>query len=83
MNEQCSTDSVLGDTAMQQAMTTIANLMDEEKKNNQTESSWIGYMEQVSLMKMFLYAERTGNWTLYLQCVRRMLPYFHAAGHLA
>lgn len=28
-------------------------------------------------------AERTGNWTLYLQCVRRMLPYFHAAGHLA
>jgi len=83
MNEQCSTDSVLGDTAMQQAMTTIANLMDEEKKNSQTESSWISYMEQVSLMKMFLYAERTGNWTLYLQCVRRMLPYFHAAGHLA
>jgi len=53
------------------------------KKHSRTGSSWISYMEQVPRMKMFLYAERTGNWTLYLQCVSRMLPYFHAAGHLA
>lgn len=57
--------------------------MAEEKKKSQTRHLWIRYMEQVSLLKMFLYAERTGDLTLHLQCIRRMIPYFLAAGHLA
>ena len=33
--------------------------------------------------KDFLYAERTGDWRLHLYCITKMIPYFHAAGHLA
>jgi len=40
-------------------------------------------MDQVSLLKMFLYAERTGDWMLHLYCITKMIPYVHAAGHLA
>ena len=40
-------------------------------------------MEQVFLLKMILYAEHTGDWKRYLHCITRMIPYFHAAGHLA
>ncbi|KAJ8870732.1 hypothetical protein PR048_027031 [Dryococelus australis] len=30
----------------------------------------------------FIRAERSGDWELHLQCVRSMLPYLHAAGHI-
>jgi hypothetical protein len=37
----------------------------------------------VTLLKKFIQAERMGDWPLHLQCVRDMIPFFHAAGHLA
>ena len=35
----------------------------------------------VDLAKQFIQAERSGNWSMHLQCVQQMLPYFHASGH--
>ena len=40
------------------------------------------YLEQVYLMRLFLRAERTGDWELRLYSVSEMIPLFHAAGHL-
>jgi len=37
---------------------------------------------EVSLVRMFIRAERCGNWDLHLFCVRQMLPLLHASGHL-
>ena len=34
-------------------------------------------------MRLFIRAERTGDWCLHLYSVKPMLHYFHAAGHLA
>lgn len=34
----------------------------------------------VQIVKNFIKAERTGDWNTHLLCVRKMLPYFHAAG---
>ena len=39
------------------------------------------YIRLVNLLKNFIRAERSGDWDLHLQCVRNMLPYFHATGH--
>ena len=33
-------------------------------------------------MRIFVRAERNGDWKLHLYAVQQMLPYFHAAGHL-
>ena len=41
------------------------------------------YMGQVSLLKMLLYAERTGDWMLHTHCITTMILQFLAAGHLA
>ena len=38
-------------------------------------------MEMVDKLKLFIKAERTGNWMLQLKALHEMLPYFAAAGH--
>ena len=35
----------------------------------------------VDILRMFIKAERTGNWRLHLQVLSEMLPYLAAAGH--
>lgn len=51
------------------------------KKNGPTSELWIQYFRMITLVKQFIAAERSGQWQLHLQCVQRMLPYFHASGH--
>ena len=50
-------------------------------KNQRTAVLWTAYMEMVDMLRRFIKAERTGNWSLHLQSVYDMLPYFAAAGH--
>ena len=38
-------------------------------------------MDFVSIIRMFIRAERTGNWHLHLHATEQMLPFFAAAGH--
>ena len=38
-------------------------------ENCRTSKVWIQYLCYISLMKDFIYAERTGNWDLHLQTV--------------
>lgn len=35
----------------------------------------------VSMAKEFIRAEGMGDWQAHLNCVKEMLPYFHASGH--
>ena len=35
----------------------------------------------IDILLSFIKAERTGNWTLHLQALSDMLPYFAASGH--
>lgn len=49
---------------------------------SRTAKLWLQYFEQVELIRLFIRAERLGDWELHLYCVRSMLPYFHAAGHI-
>lgn len=60
----------------------LLHLCQKAKETSRTGRLWIQYFEQVSTMRMFIRAERTGDWELHLHCIRQMLPYFHAAGHL-
>jgi hypothetical protein len=38
-------------------------------------------MDMINIMKMFIKAERTGDWQLYLYSLEKMLPFFAASGH--
>lgn len=50
-------------------------------EEHRTASVWCQYMEMVDLLKNFIRSERTGNWKLHLATIRKMIPYFAAAGH--
>ena len=43
---------------------------------------WLQYMEYVGTLKLFIRAERTGNWNLHLVAVERMLNLFVATAHV-
>jgi len=58
--------------------------LEKEKKRNEASSIgrlWLQYMKMVDILKRFLRAERTGDWSLHLPSLQEMLPYFAAAGH--
>ncbi|GBM22601.1 hypothetical protein AVEN_182200-1 [Araneus ventricosus] len=42
---------------------------------------WIQYFHMVSFAKEFIRAERMGDWQAHLNCVKEMIPYFHASWH--
>ncbi|KAJ8043143.1 hypothetical protein HOLleu_10106 [Holothuria leucospilota] len=62
----------------------INHMLEVEKQSlsqTRTGSLWLQYMGMVDLLRLFIKAERTGNWDLHLATVNDMLPFFAAAGH--
>ena len=57
------------------------NKLNKFKARGSTAQLWVQYLDMVSIVHDFIRAERMGNWTEHLKAVKRMLPYFHAAGH--
>ena len=49
--------------------------------NSRTSRLWLLYLEMIDILKMTIKAERTGNFSLHLQAVASMLPFFAASGH--
>ena len=80
----CHTPSVSAEVCSSEAPDRIARKLEEKKQsmlNSRTAVLWIKYMEMVDTLKLFIKAERTGNWMLHLKALHEMLPYFAAAGH--
>ncbi|CAG9820707.1 unnamed protein product [Phaedon cochleariae] len=69
----------------QDSFKTVANKLQNQlqklENNGPTAKLWILYFRMVTLLKQFIEAERTGNWTLHLETIQKMLPFFHASGH--
>ena len=49
---------------------------------NRTGNFWVQFMDFVSIMRMFICYEHTGNSQLHLHATELMLPYFSSAGPL-
>jgi len=58
----------------------MTKFLGKEMENSGTARLWIQYVNMINIMKNFIRAERSGDWTLHLSCVRNMLPYFHSTG---
>ncbi|GBN04272.1 hypothetical protein AVEN_145606-1 [Araneus ventricosus] len=50
-----------------------------ERQENSTGKLWIQYFNMVSIAKDFIRAERMGHWQAHLNCIKEMIPYFHAS----
>lgn len=59
----------------------IVDKLSSLKQNGPTAELWLQYFDFITIMLQFIQAERLGDWKLHLQCVKNMLPVFHAGGH--
>lgn len=46
-----------------------------------TSRLWLLYMHYIDVLKLFILAERTGDWPLHVHAVQSMLNVFAATGH--
>jgi hypothetical protein len=80
IEDKATTDDVLNDEHLTEISQFIRNEIDSLSKYP-TAKLWIQYMDMINIMKMFIKAERTGDWQLYLYSLEKMLPFFAASGH--
>ena len=61
----------------------MINVLKLELSNlSRTAKFWVQYLGYVKILKEFIRAERTGNWSLHLLSVSRMINLFAATGHV-
>lgn len=60
----------------------LMSLVETIATKSKTSKLWVDcLLKPVFLMMLYVRAEREGNWPLHIEVVRKMLPYFFAAGH--
>ena len=64
-------------------MSFLTQLESKSALQSRTAKLWINHLHQARLILLFLRAERTGDWKLHIYSVRKMIPLFYSAGHLA
>ena len=51
-------------------------------KQSRTAKLWIQYLDYIATLKMYIKAERIGNWAMHLESTRKMLNLFAGTGHV-
>ena len=80
MEDVCSSVEVTEDTVLRE----INNIFKDLKFQNQqsrTGKLWVQFMDTVEIVRLFIRAERTGDWHLHLFATELMMPYYAAVGH--
>jgi len=81
-NKLCASEyTLLHDDSLCRVETLVADLRNRLSSCSRTSQLWLLYMRCVELVKMFLFAERTGNWLMHVHAVSDMLGIFAATGH--
>ena len=79
--EHCVADAV-EDPAVVSLDQRMKDMLGKIATLDKTAQLWVQYFSIVTLVRNFIQSERTGDWPLHLDTVRKMLPFFHVLGHL-
>lgn len=83
VNESTSSlEDIKHASILQEFVNLFDTKLEETASSGRTEKLWVQYIKLVGIMRLFVRAERSGDWHLHLYSVQLMLPYLHAAGHL-
>lgn len=55
--------------------------VDDVEKRGPTAKLWVQLYKMTILIKQLLEADKSGNWSLHLQTIKKMIPFFHMSGH--
>ena len=75
-----SIDDMDDNASLQQLFNKVSTLKDIQQ-SSRTGKLWLQFTEFVSIVQMFIRAERIGDWNLQLKATQDMLSFFAAAGH--
>ena len=81
INKDVSIEDIVNDPILILVGNAIQSAKELMSKNNRTIKLWVQYIDQVQVIKMFIRAERTGDWHMHLVAVEKMLNVFAASGH--
>ena len=68
---------------MRRVIKTHECYIDLLQARSRTAKFWLQYQRYVNVLKSFIRAERTGNWSLHLQTLSNMINLFAATGHIS
>ena len=57
-------------------------LKDKLSAISRTAKLWIQHLDYIQVLKLFIRAERTGNWSLHIVALSKMINVFAATGHI-
>ena len=60
----------------------LSKRLAEVCSSGRTEKLLVQYFKLVTIIRLFIRAERCGDWQLHVHSVWLMIPYLHSAGHL-
>ena len=83
LNGKLSSPEVGKDNDMLSMADTITDIIDKNSSDSSTVSLWKLYLRLTHLLRLMIFAERTGNSLWHLHCMELYIPVFHAAGHFA
>ena len=49
-------------------------LKKESMRQDRTAILWMQHMDRIDILRWFITFERTGNWVMYFQAMKEMLP---------
>ena len=81
MKKEKSWEAVNDESVWETIRQTVEATKVSLQEQSRTSALWLQYIEMVRILKLFIKAERTGNWELHMEALSRMLPYLAASGH--
>ena len=82
LNKDANVEDVNQSHALQLFSSTLKSSKDLLETQSRTAKLWIQYLNYIQIVKLFIHAERTGNWNLHLLATESMINLFAATGHL-
>ena len=80
LNEKLGLSAISSSQALKELQNKITEKISSEKADR-TARLWLQYLSMVDLLRDFIRAERLGDLELHQESLRKMLPWFAAAGH--
>ena len=81
MNDVTDVTNVCSQQCIDRVFIQLRDKKEEMSANSESARLWFQYMEMIQVLRLFIKAERTGNWKMHLRSLQEMLPYMAATGH--
>ena len=82
INGEVSDEEMMRSEILEKVHGAISRKMNILATTSRTAKLWIQYIHYINIVKLFIAAERTGNWQNHLGSTAQMLNLFAATGHI-